>query len=250
MRFLKSKKSIALLIALVALAVWLFQLVEDEAGMSLAESIEARGSRVLGTRVDVSEVQMDASGGNMTVSGLVVANPGGFSDNNMISVDDIGLEISPGERVIERIHLAGAAVLLEFRGARTNFEALGERIAKRAAGASASPGADAADQSGDSGNGAAGSPPARDDWRVELVEFGNIRVTLGADWTSEVIEYDTGALAVENLDAGADDLARAVTARLLDKVLVSAAAEVEDDRLREALMEEADELRARLAPPE
>lgn len=249
MRFLKSKKTIFLLLAAAILAVWTINLVEHEVGATLGETVEAHGSRVLGTRVDVSDATLDSGGGSLSISGLVVANPGGFSDQEMIRVDSIDIQVDPGAGVIERIGLAGVATLVEFRGARNNFEELGNRVASRTEDRRSADDAQQ-DEAGGPGDDEAGQDAVPDDWRIERVEIDGIRVTVQADWTSDVMEYETDELLLEDLDGGTDALMRTVTVRFLDEVLVSAAEQVDDDRIADRLMEEADELRARLAGPE
>lgn len=247
MKILKSKKIIVLLVALVAL-LWAIQLYKDDAEMSLLEKVESRGSRVLGTRLDVDDAYVDWASGEISLSRLVVANPGGFSNANMISVDAIEARADFESRVIDRVRLSGVDAVIEFRGARSNFETVGDRMAKRAAGdgAAAGNGQDGEREASDASteSGAAEAPP-RDDWVVESIEFVDIHVRVTADWSSREFDFDAGGLSIESLDAGTDDLVRAVAIRFLDRVLVSAANQAEDDRLKESLMEKAEALRAK-----
>lgn len=254
MKSLKNKKSMIVLLVAVIVLFWTLQLYREDAELSLREEIEARGSRILGTRLNVGAVSVDWSGGNISLSELVVASPGGFSSGDMISVDKVDGRADFGARVIDRLTLSGVNTVIEFRGARSNFETIADRIARRAAGDDASTGsgqAGAGEEAGDSGEETgAGEESPRDDWQVENVEFGGIRVRVQADWTSDVLDFDVGGFSIEGLDAGTDDLARAVTVRFLDRVLMSAANQVDDERLREALMEKAEDLRNRLRPPQ
>lgn len=252
MKFLKTRKSIIVLLVAVVALFWALQLYRDDAELSLREEIEARGSRILGTRLKVGAVSLDWSGGRISLSELVVASPGGFSSPDMISVNRVDGRADFGARVIDRLTLGGVNAVIEFRGASSNFETIADRIARRAADGGTAGGsgqADVAEQADDPEDETeAGEPSPRDDWQVEHVEFSGVRVRIQADWTSEVLDFEVGDFAIEGLNAGTDDLARAVTARFLDQVLVAAADQVDDERLRETLMEKAGDLRDRLRP--
>lgn len=258
MKILKSKKTMIVLLVAVAALLWAIQLYKDDVEQSLHEAVESRGSRILGTRVDVGDVTVDWDAGRVSFTELRIANPGGFSNRNMITADAVVMRGDLDDRLIERVVLSGVETLVEFRGARSNFETLGDRVASRAADDdTADAGQDAneeeaevSEEAENGKNGENGEEPVRDDWRIENVEFESVRVRVEADWTSDVIDFDAGALSIDALDAGADDLARAVTVRFLDRVLVSAAGQVDDERLREGLMEKAEELRDRLGAPE
>lgn len=252
MKIHKSRKTIIVLLVAVAALLWAIQVYRDDTEMLLREAVESRGSRVLGTRVDVGDAAVDLDGGRVSLSGLVVANPGGFSNRNMISVETMEVHGDFGARVIHRVVLSGVDTIIEFRGARSNFETLGDRVASRAADDAVAAGDEEAGDEEDvdaSGDGEAGEEAPRDDWQVESIQFESIRVRVEADWSSDVVDFDAGGLSIDSLDAGADALARTVLIRFLDRVLMSAAEQVDDDRLREGLMERARELRDRVSQP-
>lgn len=252
MKFVKTRKSIFVLLVAVIALFWAIQLYRDDAELSLREEIEARGSHILGSRLKVGAVSLDWGGGTISLSELVVASPGGFSSPDMISVNRVDGRADFGARVIKRLTLGGVNAVIEFRGASSNFETIADRIARRAAqgGAFAGSGqADVAEKADDPEDETeAGEASPRDDWQVENVEFGGVRVRVQADWTSEVLDFEVGDFSIEGLNAGTDDLARAVTVRFFHRVLVSAADQVDDERLREALMDKAGDLRDRLRP--
>ncbi|MDZ7841492.1 MAG: hypothetical protein U5R46_11870 [Gammaproteobacteria bacterium] len=250
MKILKSKTTFVGLL-LVAVLLGALELYRDDTEASLGEEIESRGSRLLGTRLDVGDVSLDRGAGRVVLSDLAVANPGGFSSGDMISVESVTMRIDRDGRVIERMTFSGVDAVVEFRGAQGNFETLADRVAKRSERATAPP--DEADDGGeaeqstdeaereqdDTGAGAS----ARDDWRVNRVEFERIGIRVQADWTSEVLEFDAGGLSVDSLDAGVDDLVRAVAVQFLHRVLVSAADQVDDERLKAGLLDRARALR-------
>lgn len=242
-----TKRMIGALLLVAAAALAAIHLLENDTTASVLETIEARGSRVLGTRVDVSGAQVDWDAGDLSLSGLVVANPGGFSNQDMISVDKIDVQLDPGTRVIREIALHGVRAVVEFRGSRSNFETMNRRVAGNAA---ASPAADdmkkTESPAGDSKDAhSGGGEGVRDDWRIERISMDGIRVSIQADWTSKVFETETDGLVLESLDAGADDLARAVVTRFMYKALATAARQVDDRRLKQILESKASELRGR-----
>jgi hypothetical protein len=256
MKLLKSKKGLIVLAVAVVLVIWAVSLVRDDIEVSLVEQIETRGSRILGARVNVVGASVDWAAGDVSLSKLVVASPGGFSNQDMISVDTVDARAGLDARRIERVTLRGVDVLVEFRGAKSNFETVSDRIARRAARDDAGDGSgwDAVDREtteseseseGDEGTVTDEDQP-RDDWRVDEVVFEDIQVRVQADWSSKVIDIDAGDLSIANLDAGTDDLVRAVSLRFVHRVLASAAEQVDDERLRKALMEKAEDLRARV----
>lgn len=249
MKTFRYRKTIVVVLAALVALLWAIELYRNDVGLSLLEAMESRGSRVLGTRVDIADANVDRDSGEVSLAGLEVANPGGFSNREMLTVDAVAVHADFGARIIERIRLSGVNALLEFRGARSNFQTVGERIAasdkvEEAAAGDVARQADSEAASAGQADTAGADAPVRDDWVVADVEFVAIHVTVRADWTSEVVDFDAGGLSVSGLDAGTDDLVRAVAARFLHRVLASAAERVDDARLAEALREKARELRA------
>lgn len=239
-----SGKMIGVLLVLALVAVGVMYALEDDLSSSMIETVEARASRVLGTRVDVSDARVDWDAGTVSLSGLVVANPGGFSNQDMISVDEIDARLEPGARVVKEVALHGVRAVVEFRGSRSNFEAIDARIADSAETATAT----AKDDAGEAAAADAGkadvesAAESRAGWRVERIAVDGVQVSVQADWTSKVFEMKTAGLVMESLDAGTDDLVRAVATRFLYQVLATAARDVDDHRLREILQRKAAQL--------
>ncbi|MGA8260921.1 MAG: hypothetical protein WB783_11960 [Arenicellales bacterium] len=245
-------KRLVVVLALVVIAVLLaFHTLKRNTSESVARTVEVRGSRVLGTRVDVSGAETHASGA-VALSGLVVANPAGFGKGDMISVRRISVQADPSTRVVKRIDLEGVEALIEFQGTRSNFEMVSERVARAAAreadGRTAASGNTSESQQGGASSNAGGGEAPRDDWRVEQVDISGAKVSVRADWTSKTYELRTDGFSIGPLNAGTDDLVRAVMTRFVDKVLVSAAASVDDERVKALLEQKLEALRARLTP--
>jgi hypothetical protein len=81
---------IVVVVLLIAGGAWYFL---SGAGKIIAAQIEEQGSKFLGTSVTVLAVDVAFTQGRMTVSGLDVANPEGFSKSKALSLKSIGLDL-------------------------------------------------------------------------------------------------------------------------------------------------------------
>ena len=84
----------------------------------VARAIEEEGSRIVGTRVRVSSVDIDLTAGKGTIRGVRVANPEGYSSSDVITLAAIELAIdarSLGERPfrITRVNVGDSVVNFE-----------------------------------------------------------------------------------------------------------------------------------------
>jgi hypothetical protein len=86
----------ALLLLLIAGGAWYFL---SGAGDFIRTQIEQQGSKYLGTTVSVSNVDLALTEGRMTISGVDIKNPQGFSSENAFSVEAITLDL--GENISE-----------------------------------------------------------------------------------------------------------------------------------------------------
>jgi hypothetical protein len=94
------------------------------------EVIETVGSKTLQTAVNVSAVDIVLLEGKGSVKGFTVANPKGFSNNNVISVGDVGLQIdieslTKNVKVIKEVYIDAIALRAEQKNLTdTNIQAL------------------------------------------------------------------------------------------------------------------------------
>ncbi len=84
----------------------------------VAGAIERYGSRLTGTEVTVERVDIALRQGRITIDGLRVANPEGFSDRDALDLDRLTVQIDPESLreqpyVLERIEIAGVGALYE-----------------------------------------------------------------------------------------------------------------------------------------
>jgi uncharacterized protein involved in outer membrane biogenesis len=91
--------------------------------------IEVSGTEATGTRVNLEAVDLNLTEGGATLTGLTIANPEGFSPQNLFTMGSIEVDIdteslSNDVYVIETIAVDGASVLAEQVGGGTNLQAL------------------------------------------------------------------------------------------------------------------------------
>ncbi len=114
-----------LILAVVGAGLYL---LENLDGL-VKQAIEQVGSDVMGTEIRVREVKVDLQEGSAALSGLTVANPVGFSDGNLFTMEAINVAIDVASLtstvyVINEISVMGAQVLVEQRGTQTNVQSL------------------------------------------------------------------------------------------------------------------------------
>lgn len=61
----------------------------------VASGVERQGSRVMGTPVEVDEVELSLFSGEGIMRGVEVRNPAGFREENIFSVEEVQLALSP-----------------------------------------------------------------------------------------------------------------------------------------------------------
>jgi len=96
-------------------------------------AIESAGSNALGTAVRVSSVSINLADGSATLSGFTIANPSGFSNQDMMRFDELRVAIdirSLNSDVIRinSINSTNPYVFFEMRGGRSNMDAIRERF--------------------------------------------------------------------------------------------------------------------------
>lgn len=96
-------------------------------------AIESARSNALGTAVWVESVSTDLIGGSATLSGFTVANPAGFSSQDMIKFDELRVANDTRSLNADVIRINSIAsvnpyVLFDMSGGRSNFDAVRERF--------------------------------------------------------------------------------------------------------------------------
>lgn len=222
-----------------------YRYFQEKPATVLVQQIEARGSRMLGTRVEVGSMSVSRSDGQLSASELSVANPSGFSNANMIRIERVNAGGDIEARLIDSMTFDGVHALIEFQGTSNNFEEVGERVDRDEARARQEEAAAESDDEADEGDDGQGADEETDagDWYFKRLAFNQIRVTARADWTDEVVEYDADDLVLEDVEGSSDEVARRAVVEFLNEVLLSAARQAGNERLRDNLQEKAEELR-------
>jgi hypothetical protein len=116
MKVIKVIAGIIIVLVIVVSGVLFFGL--SKINSIVEEAIETVGSNTLQTAVNVAAVDIILLEGKGSVKGFTVANPKGFSSNNLISVGDIGLQIDVGSiakdvKVIKEVYIDAIALRAE-----------------------------------------------------------------------------------------------------------------------------------------
>jgi hypothetical protein len=119
----------AVLAATLAVAVWLFL---DEI---LEVAFERGGTRALGVRTEVAEVEVGPFAGTLSLSELTVANPEGFTSERFLSLKSAEMRVEPrtvlgSPVVVSRIAISGVQINLEGSGRKTNYGAVLESVGR------------------------------------------------------------------------------------------------------------------------
>ena len=128
MRTIKIIAGIIIAVVIVVSGVLFFGL--SKINSIVEEVIETVGSNTLQTAVNVDTVDIILLEGRGSVKGFTVANPKGFSNNNLISVGDVGLRIDVGSitkdvKVIKEVYIDAIALRAEQKNiVDTNIQAL------------------------------------------------------------------------------------------------------------------------------
>lgn len=102
-----------LLLLLIAGGAWYML---SGAGDFIRTQIEQQGSQLLGSSVAVTKVDLALTEGRMTISGLNIKNPQGFSNTSAFSVDSITLdlgEVIKEPYVVQTININAPEILYE-----------------------------------------------------------------------------------------------------------------------------------------
>lgn len=100
-----------------------------------ARVISSQGTSVLGAKTSVGGAHIALLGGTSSVSGLRVAQPEGFGEGDMLSLDrtsvTVRLPALLGERIeIDEVALKGLAVALVSKDGKINLQAVADNVQK------------------------------------------------------------------------------------------------------------------------
>ena len=129
------KKVILGVIAIiVAVVVALFSYIYVNLDSLVKEAIEKYGSEVAGVKVSLSAVKLDIPNGKASLSGLTVANPGGFNSPTAFKLGEISVALDTAKSsktliAIDRILVAGPEVTYELsQNGGSNIQAIENNV--------------------------------------------------------------------------------------------------------------------------
>ena len=129
--------------ALVVVAALVLALVLS-IDFAAARVISSQGTSVLGAKTAVGGAHIALFGGTSSVSGLRVAQPAGFGEGDMLSLDrtsvTVRLPALMGERIeIDEVALTGLAVAIVSKDGKINLQAVADNVQKSMSDTSAKP---------------------------------------------------------------------------------------------------------------
>lgn len=216
------KKFLMLAVVLIAAGAAYLYL---NSGALMKTFIEKQGSAATGVSVSIGSVEPDLLNGVVTIRGLRIGNPQGFSDGHALSVDviSVGLDAnSVGKEVmtITRIYVENPVLTYESLNGVSNFDIIRQNA--QSGGGSATPEDDKAQK-----------------FIVKLVEFtdGEIIAT-GLSPTGDALNATMPGFKVKNIGKAeggvrasevASQITVAVTTRIIEAVVAGALFDVVGD---------------------
>lgn len=103
------------------------------ANSTIQSALQSEGSRMVETGVTVRDVNLSLMGGSLSLSGIDVANPTGFSAGQALSLGKINVSVDRNSLftdriVIKEIRVDSPSVTLEKSGKKTNLQVLNDAL--------------------------------------------------------------------------------------------------------------------------
>ena len=173
--------------------------------------IETAGSSALGSRVEVGSVAIDLTSGSAYIYNFSIANPTGYSNAQMISFDELSLDIDLQNTNGQNVHVTSIVarsphVLYETSGGVANLDKVSERF--------------------DDGTSAAepqGADAANINIVIDSVLIENIQGTLLSDRLPAPVEVSLGDVRLNNLEGDPEELAQQIMAPVISQIGTAAA---------------------------
>jgi len=180
-----------------------------------ARVISSQGTSVLGAKTSVGGAHIALFGGTSSVSGLRVAQPSGFGEGDMLSLDrtsvTVRLPALLGERVeIDEVSLSGLDVAIVSKDGKINLQAVADNVQKSMSDTTAKPAP-------------AGEKPGKEVLIRKLV-VSDIDVTatgMGVTVTGNPVKVRIPNITLENVSSAnaEESITSEVTSRVLQSVV-------------------------------
>lgn len=176
--------------------------------MIVERGIESAGSEAAGSDVQVEGVELDLMGGSAIIRGFTLANPSGFSDAAMLSIDELAVVIDVANIDSSNIRIVSITsrnphLLYESRDGASNLDVMRERMASEPA--------------------PADSTAPQINLQVDSVVIEDIGATVSSDLMPRSAEVDLGDIRLANLSGTPDEIAQQVLRPLLTQLAANAA---------------------------
>ena len=127
------KKLFYAFLVLLVLAISAVILLVNNLDSLVRRAIEVAGTNALGTEVNVGSVELDLAAGSATLLNFSIANPSGFSNQDMVRFDELHLAIDVASLNSEVVRIQSVRSVnpylhYELQGTRSNIDALRERF--------------------------------------------------------------------------------------------------------------------------
>lgn len=199
------KKLLYIVLALLVLVIGGVVLLVNNLDSLVRRAIEVAGSNALGTEVRVGSVNLDLAGGSATLSDLSIANPEGFSDQDMVRFDELLLALDLASLNTEVLRITSVRSVnpflhYEMQGTRSNVDALRERFPASATPAESAP---------------AGSEPVI---AINSIQIGGIQGRLQSDVLRQTVDVDLGDVQIPPVQGTPEQLAQQIAVPLLTQL--------------------------------
>jgi hypothetical protein len=231
------KKALIVLLVLVLLVVGGAWYLLSGAGDFIKQQIQQQGTKFLGTSVTVNTVDLAIAEGRLTIAGLDIANPAGFSEADAFSLGAITLDLGGATSepyVVQTVSIDAPEILYEVDASgQGNLIALKNNLAKNL-------------PKGEEKPAEPSEPGANPLVIVENVQVSKVRLMLNFE------QVDTGDLEIEKkvyeielptFSAGsigkpnglpADQVGAAIADQMLDNIIAQAKEEAKNRLAEEA----------------
>lgn len=228
------KLFIGLLVLALLLGAGLYYLVSNLDSI-VQRSIETAGTDTLGTDVRVDAVAIDLSAGSATLSGFSIANPDGFSNQDMVRFDELSVTLDLGSLRSDVIRITSIRsvnpyVLYELQGTRSNIDAVRARFASQDPAPETEP----------------GTQPVIG---IDAITIDGIQGSLQSDLLSTPINVNLGNVSLPAAQGTPPELARQLAGPLLNQLARNAAAAfaaIPASQLRDSAGQAVEELQQQL----
>ena len=177
--------------------------------------IENAGTKATGTQVTVTGVKISISEGKATIKGLEIANPGGFTDNSMISFGEITAQVDYKTGAIKNIHIGSPHFLFEQKGTETNFGVIKQNLSDKS-------NEKITEENNKKPTGKSESKEAKT-YQVDAFSINNAQVTATSSDTGKTAKLKIAKIKFDSLKGTPEEICQQIVVQLTTQIIQSAA---------------------------